>query len=80
MGLHLLFRGHLPVRSILALLLTYTNGSNDSAIILHLPMLLHIVARTPVLKPLVGHQKECQKFEQEDAVFSAALIRRCLTN
>ena len=44
------FRGHLPVRLVLAHLHTCTNGSNDSIFLLHLPMLLHVAAGTPVPK------------------------------
>ena len=64
----MLFRGHLPVTPALALLHTCANGSNDSVLLLHLPMLFHIMAGNPVPKRLVGHGKEHQKLKQKDAV------------
>ena len=68
MGSHLFFRGLLPVRPVLALLCTCANGSTHSVFSLQLPMLLHVVAGTTVLKLQVWHLQEHQKLEQNDTV------------
>ena len=60
-GLTSIFRGRLPVRLVLALLHTCTNGNNGSVLLLHLPTLLHIAAWTSAPKWLAGRIKNWAK-------------------
>ena len=55
---------------VLVLSRTYTNGSNHSVFPLHLPMLLYVVAGTPVPRQVVGHLKERQNLEQKNIVLA----------
>ena len=60
--------GAFQLDPVLALLQTCTNGSSSSAFLLHLPTLLHIAAKTPAPKRVVGRLEMRQKLQQKDAV------------